>query len=184
MIRQDQSWERQVAFHCNDFQVIYDEVDGVFKCWYEDRPTPIPLLDKKGQPVATKKETAAGNNLFGTRINMAISKDGINWEKPGFGKVVENGHNTNIVFFDDEDPKGGVYGMSVLLDPNESDPQRRYKAIYSHVRPNWNVPKISTTRDPHSVGWHLAFSPNGIDWTRYGENPIIMDSGSDVTILT
>ena len=184
LIRQDKPWERLIYFRTNAYNVIYDEADKLFKCWYDDRPAAEQVVGQNGKMIAKEKDTAAGCDLFGSRICMAISKDGINWEKPGFGKVVEDGHNTNVVFFDDKDPKGGIYAMSVLLDPNESDLLRRYKAIYCHVRPNWNVPKVSTQRDMHSVGWHLAFSPNGVDWTKYEDNPIITECGSDVVILT
>ncbi len=70
----------------------------------------------------------------------AESKDGIHWELPVIGKNEIFGSRENNVIF----PAG--YEANVVLDPHESDPNRRYKA-FLHPGPK------------------VAFSPDGIHWT-------------------
>ena len=69
----------------------------------------------------------------------------------------------------------------IRYDP---DPARRYKSVYIHRTPGANIPKTSPMRSTGAAGLSIAFSPNGIDWTPYEQNPIVSDWGSDVEILT
>lgn len=170
LIRQDKPWERLPYFRCNSYNVVYDAADELFKCFYADMRGEYMLAQESHQ-----------GSSMGRRICMATSGDGICWEKPSLGKLIEDGRDTNVVFFD---PEGGIHAATILVDPVETDLERRYKAIYLFQRENQNVPKITPMRTTFDGGLSLAFSPDGTDWTPYEGNPIITEYGSDVQILT
>ena len=65
---------------------------------------------------------------------------------------------------------------SVMLDPRESDPSRRYKMVYL------NLDRRRSGGGPG--GLRMDVSPNGIDWTPNEANPIIPGWRSDVEVLT
>ncbi len=93
----------------------------------------------------------------------AESKDGLTWVKPNLGLHAYSGSTeTNIVM-----PIG--YGGSVLFDPRDSDPARRYKAAFWGRGNKGNI----------HPGTFVAFSPDGLVWTKYAHNPIIRGSHGD-----
>jgi hypothetical protein len=98
------------------------------------------------------------------------------------GKYRMDGHDTNVVF--SYPPYFSASCGSVLLDPTDPDPSRRYKSVYIYRSTGANTPKTSPMRGTGAAGLSIAFSPNGIDWTPHAANPIISDWGSDVEILT
>jgi len=83
----------------------------------------------------------------------ATSRDGIHWEKPALGLMEYNGTKENNIVFG---LTPGFDGPGVFKDPVETDPSRRYKMLY---------------RCPPPVC--AAYSPDGIHWTPYVENPVI-----------
>jgi hypothetical protein len=90
----------------------------------------------------------------------AESQDGLVWTKPNLGlHAFEGSTDTNIVMTI-------TYGGSVIFDPRDPDPARRYKSAYWGGRSDDN---------PHP-GTFLAFSPDGISWTKHPDNPIIRGS--------
>src|SRR5690606_9128371 len=93
----------------------------------------------------------------GNHLAYATSDDGISWKKPSLGLIEFNGNkNNNLVM-----PIG--YGGSVIFDPHEKDSKRRYKCAF------WS-------QDKKPYGMHLAFSPDGIHWTKHENNPVIKGS--------
>jgi hypothetical protein len=88
------------------------------------------------------------------RACYAVSKDGIAWTKPELG-LAELGGNTrnNLVGFDRKD----VGALIVLHEPEEPDPDRRFKMIYEV--------------NPFHIG--AAFSPDGLRWKDSPRNPIL-----------
>jgi hypothetical protein len=91
---------------------------------------------------------------YGTsgRLAYATSKDGLAWEKPLFSFVDHNGAKTNALV-----KKSNM--LSVLLDVYETDPGKRYKAIFS------NGIKVG--------GFFAYYSSDGIEWKEYPGNPVI-----------
>jgi hypothetical protein len=168
LIVRDRPWEVVPYFRTPTFSVHFDPQDKLFKCWYED------YFDY----YAISKHHMQINN----RMLYAQSTDGLNWEKPALGKYQMDGHDTNVVF--SYPPYFSASCNSVLLDPDDPDPDRRYKSVYIYRRAGANVPKTSPMRSTGAAGLSIAFSPNGIDWTPFEGNPIISDWGSDVEILT
>ncbi|MCL5459709.1 hypothetical protein M3M33_13825, partial [Loigolactobacillus coryniformis] len=59
---------------------------------------------------------------------------------------------------------GDRYCCSVLVDPLEQDPTRRYKMAYY----DWSV--VGKREEP---GLHVAFSPDGIHWTKHDEGTLL-----------
>jgi len=97
-------------------------------------------------------------------VCYAESDDGITFTRPNLGLFDFNGDkNTNIVLIG-----SGVYGdrycNSVIVDEHEKDPSRRYKMAFN----DWS-------RDADGAVWaglHVAFSPDGIHWTKHPEAPL------------
>ena len=153
LIRRDKPWEGNTYFRNSCFNVIWDDKADLYKCWYED------FYDYFGGSRGTFQRS---------RIHYAESEDGIDWVKPALGKHVVDGHEgTNTVI--DLSPDEAVSCTTVLLDPLETDPSRRFKALYAH-RPE--------------KGLCMMFSADGIDWTPYERNPIFERWDDDVEILT
>lgn len=110
-------WDSVQARPWEGRSVIYDNEEGLFKCWY------------------------SGNNLLQKRewyIGYATSKDGVIWEKPNLGLYEFNGNKNNNICTD-------VHNISVIKDYEEKDPQKKYKMMsymgwvyYSPDGINWN----------------------------------------------
>ena len=122
---------------CPGGTIIYDEEDRVFKFWY-------------GIGIPGTFEAMGG---------YAVSTDGITWEKPDLGLVEVDGSRSNNFIQTDG------FG-SVLKDPHDPDPSRRYKMMTKR--------KGSETTGGRAFA---AFSPDGIHWTNHpGERSIIRNS--------
>ena len=93
----------------------------------------------------------------GLRVCYAVSRDGVNWEKPKLGLVEYNGSKENNIV----DLRGGrcdFAALPVLYDPDDPNPDRRFKlAFESGVYGN---------------GVAVAFSPDGFRWTESPNNPV------------
>ena len=94
----------------------------------------------------------------------AQSEDGINWVKPNMGLFEYEGSKDNNILL----PLG--YGGSVIFDPRDPDPYLRYKAVY------WA--RGGVEKGVHS-GTALAWSPDGIHWTKHPYNPVVRGSEGD-----
>ena len=96
----------------------------------------------------------------------AESDDGIEWTKPGLGQVESKGsrdHNKLAL------AGGKLYGISVIKDEDDSDPQRRYKMMYEHT------PDFGRGLDRYKrprLTLRTATSPDGIAWTSGDDFPI------------
>lgn len=87
------------------------------------------------------------------RVAYAESKDGVNWTKPNLGLVESNGNrNNNLVSME---PRLGTVNIKVLYDPDDPDPNRRYK-MGTHVWFPKNKVRLGTFA-PYG-------SPDGLTW--------------------
>ncbi len=174
LIRKDQPWETTPYFRTSAFNVAKDPADGLFKCWYED--------------VQNYFGVSGGRGLTDARVCYAQSANGIDWEKPPLGKRHIEGHDTNVVL--DLSPAARARTQTIILDEHENDPARRYKMMHVHYIKRERPPE-GLRADAHSfpaqglygIGMSMRFSPNGIDWTPYEENPVIPYWAGDVEIL-
>jgi hypothetical protein len=106
-------------------------------------------------------------------VCYAESDDGVHFIKPKLDihdfktdRQPWNDHfrETNIVLLGDGG-YGDRYANSVLVDPRETDPARRYKMLYTDFGKD--------DQGQEWPGFFAAFSPDGIHWTKSPRNPLI-----------
>ncbi|MCB9768703.1 MAG: hypothetical protein H6752_10950 [Candidatus Omnitrophica bacterium] len=95
-------------------------------------------------------------------VAYAESEDGKNWTVPNLGI-----HGEANKLFPISSPFQNGYGVSVLDEGLEAcDPNRRFKCVW------WGQEKEWPEGDP---GLRVAFSPDGLHWTKYESNPVLPD---------
>ena len=126
---------------CDSTEIVMPtvlEVDGEYRMWYYARGSKHPAAESPywggGAPMDPVR-----------RLAYAISKDGINWEKPKLGLVEYNGNKQNNLI----DVEGGN-GWYVAYDPEEDDPAHRFKMI--------SMGELMRLQ--------VHFSPDGLRWTK------------------
>ena len=143
----DKPWEIAIGW-VSDYR---DPVTGRYQLWYQ---------------AFTGRQ--AEKRTHRCLVCYAESSDGIHWTKPDLDLFDYNGiAPTNIVMLSN----GGYsdrYANSVLVDPRDPDPARRYKmATY-----DFTVDEDGVERP----GLVVAFSPDGIHWTQHPHAPLIRTS--------
>eukprot|EP00913_Durusdinium_trenchii_P013429 g12610.t1 len=89
---------------------------GRFRMWY------VAAGDDRLDPKTPRSQP--------WRVAYAESKDGVHWTKPNLGLVEYNGNrNNNLVLME---PHIGTLNVKVLFEPDETNPDRRYK-MGAHV---------------------------------------------------
>ncbi len=88
----------------------------------------------------------------------AESTDGLHWTKPSLGLVEYHRSRENNIYV-----LGQPQAFTPFIDPNETDPARRYKSAVNSVR-------IDTA---------LAHSPDGLRWTQFRNGAAITGRASD-----
>ena len=88
------------------------------------------------------------------RICYATSSDGMNWTRGVFDRYsLPEAPRNNLVYRDEQQPQiRRSHPFTVIRDPLEPDPQRRYKFI------------AYMNDAEHNRGYSVGFSPDGIDW--------------------
>jgi len=124
--------------------VFYDPSVELYRMWYMTRMSDahnckIPELDLPGE------------NIHGDLTAYATSRDGIKWTRPNLGLCHFNGDPDNNIMLD-------FHGATVFFDPQETDRNKRYKAVgfirryheirvaYSSDGINWSAPVHATDR--------------------------------------
>ena len=125
--------------------VIYDAERAQFKLWY--------MSYNYGSPLAER-----------TPILYATSKNGISWKKPSLGLVAFRGSKQNNILMNHYGFHD-LYSPSVLRDDHDPNPKRRYKMIW------WDFAK--GPRGYRDDGMCVAFSPDGIRWSKHPNNPVL-----------
>lgn len=129
-------WEVGIGFT----SVYRDPKTGKYQLWYQ-----------------AYGGARAGERRLKCVVCYAESADGLQFERPLFDLFPYKGQKSNIVLV----ANGGYgdrYCCSVLVDPEEKDPARRYKMAYY----DWSL--VGAREEP---GLHVAFSPDGIHWTKH-----------------
>ncbi len=154
LFKEDKPWEpRFDNLYAN---VIYDEDERVYKCWYSPfiidlRTTSVPRDKRKGLNYIKVKP-----NDREMGVCYATSKDGLVWDKPELGIVAFKGNAKNNIVY------RGPHGAGVMKDLRDPDPARRYKMFTKSGEPG----KMS-----------VAFSPDGLRWTKVAICPGIEAAG-------
>ena len=114
--------------------------DGRFRMWY------VAFDDDTANKVASARWRAA----------YAESTDGLRWTKPDLGLVEYHGNTKNNLIATDPAPLGFV-NLKVLADPDDPDPQRRYK-ISTHVyfRHNTRLGTLAPFTSADGLHWKLV----------------------------
>jgi hypothetical protein len=164
IIQADQPWEHITYFTCSNHNVIYDPMDKKFKCFYEDWDW-TAWRDRKFQDGA---------------MMVAISDDGVHWEKPRLGITKIDGKDTNIVL--GRDAYGSVHSATVFLDQMEPDPKKRFKTIYRRHLPGETSKKHKFGKE--KITFEMATSPDGIHWKPIEQSPLVIGTlEGDVEII-
>ena len=126
----DKPWEDSIGFPC----VLYDGKTRKYRMWYQ---------------------AFNAANYFAKRspayyVGYAESVDGIHWVKPGFDLIKLGDYGRTNVVMAGRDGKRAS-GAQVLLNPDQSDPERRFLMVY-----------LDTD------GVRLASSPDGLLWRATG----------------
>jgi hypothetical protein len=146
IIPNDKPWELTIAWT----SVYRNPKTGKYQLWYQAYAGTKAGIEK---------------SLVNT-VAYAESDDGIAFRKPVLDFFPFKDHKkTNIVLVGSgiADGAGERYCCSVLVDENEKDPARRYKMAYY----DWSM-----VNGRPEAGLHLAFSPDGIKWTKHKEGPL------------
>lgn len=140
---EDKSWEKYLAYN----SVYRNPETGHYQMWYQS------YVDSKSPDKSLR-----------CVVCYAESQDGIHWEKPELELYpFYDIKKTNIVLVSNEGPSVH-YGASVVVNPGEPDASRRYKMAY------WDFVEKG---DAYVKGMCIAFSPDGIHWTKYSDNPVL-----------
>lgn len=131
--------------------VIRDRSTGKFRMWYV-------AVSKSERDDRTLPRSAPW------RVAYAESDDGIAWTKPNLG-LVQSGENANNNLVKLE-PNLGVLNLKVLHDPDDPDPNRRYK-MGAHVWTPKNSKRRNGTLAPYvsadGLTWKLATNAVPVD---------------------
>jgi len=161
LIVPDEPWERACSIYGT---AMYDEAMNRFRLWYLISPA-----DRDLQPISMDGYERPPHS---TLVGYAESDDGITWNKPNLGQFPYDGSRKNNLI---DIGKYNVEGVSVLFDPRDPEPSRRWKALFwDHGSGGWElVDGGPRTIDGPLDGIWVAFSPDGIHWTNYENNPVI-----------
>lgn len=148
LFAEDRPWEvRYDNVYANIFQ---DPSDNLYKCWYspfivDPSVKETPRADRTRIPYKPRKREMG--------VCYAVSKDGLQWDKPALGLVEFEGSTKNNLVL------RGPHGAGVFRDSHDPDPSRRYKML---------LQGRSTSG---------SFSPDGLHWTAPVEFPSIAAVG-------
>lgn len=145
---EDKPWEPR--FDNPYLSIIFDEEEEIYKMWYSIFIKSGPRGDFPGEGIPTDERAwvdwREGAREYG--VCYATSKDGIHWDKPELGVVEFNGSKKNNIVI------VAPHGVTVMKDLQETDPQKRYKALKPEA-------PGAGDRGHDSAAW---FSPDGIHW--------------------
>jgi hypothetical protein len=134
---EDRPWEPR--FDNMYPNVIWDETDRLFKCWYN-----LLVVGVENWIGSTEARTRWLYRQWGECY--AISQDGIHWEKPALDLLPYRGQASNILLHD-------VVGAGVFRDGQEPNSKRRYKMFFVK-------PAVGDAQRTVAV----AFSSDGVHW--------------------
>ena len=157
VLRAERPWEGN---HMRPQKVLFDQKDQVFKMWYGTSKHSIPV--KGGKPIPG----GDAGLVIDTRDSfqcLATSEDGVNWDRPSLGLVEYNGSKDNNIL-----PGGDGPTVPAFQDAREEDPAKLYKTMEM----------VGGTQN-RGMQYNLYYSPEGIHWTPYENNPVI-DTGTEL----
>ncbi|KAB2669636.1 MAG: hypothetical protein DVB31_06045 [Verrucomicrobia bacterium] len=97
-------------------------------------------------------------------VCYAESADGIRFSKPDLNLFDYNGGPGGNIVLTANGGRSDRYGASVVVDPSAADPARRYKMAYFD---------FARDQGQEYPGLCVAFSPDGIHWTKHSQAPLL-----------
>ena len=160
-------WEGWVELYGT---VVRDPDSGQFRMWYLGQGgMGIRQMSAGGHYSPWPPDGWDGTNLLFTTC-YATSADGIFWERPNLGLVEYEGSKDNNIVL------SNASGANVIEDTRDPDPARLYKSLFFESRDPDGVPNMGD-------GVSVAFSPDGLRWTKYDGNPVITRSSDSHSLL-
>ena len=133
-------------------------VVAVEKPWEQGLLVPMSLLCDEDEKLFKYWYAVRTRDSDDRAWCYALSEDGIRFERPELGLVEFEGSTANNLIAL-KGPQGAV-----MKDFRDEDPQRRYKmTFFVHT------------------GVGVAFSPDGLQWTEYEDNPVLRPAGDGQT---
>ncbi|MEW6756185.1 MAG: hypothetical protein AB1505_35210, partial [Candidatus Latescibacterota bacterium] len=146
----DRPWERPGFLGVLGNCVFRDEGDCAYRMYYQAYRLSADLSEV-------------------LRPALAVSADGMRWEKPSLGLVEEDGSQDNNLLASSADPRRQrdwwAYN-NVFRDEHDPDPARRYKALGHGVLDRHRGLEARS-------GVIVAWSADGLRWTEPPENPVL-----------
>ena len=161
-------WEGRLQL----YGTVWHDPDDGFRMWYQGMGgmgVAHMGLNLKGTPFEFLNFDL--KNLHYS-ICYATSDDGIHWNRPNIGTADFNGSTDNNILIED------ASFANVIKDTRDPDPDRLYKSLFFEAR-DWDPRGTPNTGEGVSV----AFSPDGLDWTKYEGNPVITKASDSHMLL-
>ncbi len=166
IVVKDKPYENHLYITFDGWSVFKDEATNEIKFFYEDWSIdPAEVLRQKVfycAPAITR---------------MAVSKDGIKWEKPEIGLPGPDGKKTNAVIGSPTFEK--LESICVFTDSLATDPQKRYKMMlthYVHAQELAEERKVMSLHEKmdgqvsdevhDEIRLEMHSSPDGVNWTK------------------
>ena len=143
LITEDKPWEMAIGWT----SVHRDKASGKYQLWY--------------QAYAGKRAQLKTHECV---VCYAESTDGITFTKPNLGLFDFNGEKTTNIVLIGSGLYGDRYCNSVIVDAREPNETKRYKMLYYDWAKNATGEIVA--------GLHIAFSPDGIHWTKHPDAPL------------
>jgi len=152
VLRPGAPWEEDVR---GGHAVIFDDEAGKFKLWYRALTSERAERSDERDVVSSERDPAKRR----TFLCYAESSDGVVWERPPLGLFDYQGNRDNNILR--EVDHGDSVWWNVLKDPDEPDPDRRYKSLgFTGQIKTSTIAGIA----PGRKGVGVAYSPDGLHW--------------------
>jgi len=132
-------------------------VNGKFRMWYV-------AID---EPSVQEFHKARGMAGLQSRVALAESSDGVHWVKPNLGLVEYRGSKANNLV----DMEPGVLWPSILYEPGDPDPAKRYKMVFKATGGRLKGLLDRYSGFDYLVSPLCAYSPDGLHWRLAPQNP-------------
>ena len=150
-------WERKPEL----YGTVWHNEDGSFQMWYQGMgELGVPSINEPPNFYKLPDGTYRGFDLSNLRYTIcyATSEDGIFWDRPNLKLVDYKGSKDNNIALDQ------ASYANIIKDNRDSNPNRLYKALFYDG---------GIGASTMGQGVSVAFSPDGIKWTKYEGNPVI-----------
>ena len=146
----EKPWEK-MGWGVDQPRVVYDPDEKLFKMCYKT--------------AGNGPQGEIADNARCALVCYAQSEDGIQWQKPELGvqKWIDGSRNNNIVLRSSRpDPVGNATILTLGIDPDDPDPERRFKMYHKDVLQGYGEDE-----DAWVPIRCVSLSPDGIHWRQH-----------------